>query len=138
MTRHPGNVSPYTKMRNRDLRSAFRQIISEEPYIELMDALAKTVKQPARRFYVSEERAFHRICLMLRRGSLPLQLNTRDRMFREILSRVKALREEMPHLSLRACVWRVIRQPAPEFYLTPQSAKVILSTSKTQDNETHP
>lgn len=138
MTKHQGNTSPYTPMRNADLQEAFRRVISNEPYIDLMDALAKTVKQPARRFYVSEERAFHRIRIMMRRFDVPIQLNARDRMFREILARVKKMREEQPHLSLRAVVWRVIRQPAPEFYLTPESAKVILSLMRNKEyDNTH-
>lgn len=130
MTKHPGNTSPYTQMRNDDLREAYRRVIADKPYIDLKVALEETVKQPARRFYVSEERAFHRIRILIRRCDMPRQLNTRDRMFADILSRVKCLRQEKPQLSLRACVWRVIRQPAPEFYLTPESAKTILSTSK--------
>ena len=138
MTKHIGNTSPYTRMRDNDLRTAFKRVIAEQPFIDLMEALKITVKQTARRFYVSEERAYNRIRILIRRCDMPRQLNARDRMFADILSRVKRLREEQPQLSLQSCVHRVIRQPAPEFYLTPESAKVILSLMRNKEyDNTH-
>ena len=51
-------------------------------------------------------------------------------MYEEIFKRVKDMKEHNPEMSLFDILFRVVRQPAPKFYLTPDSAKVITTRIK--------
>lgn len=47
---------------------------------------------------------------------------TKQEMFKEIHSRVLALQEEFPELSMFELVLKAVNSPAPKFYMTPRSA----------------
>ncbi len=114
--------------RNADLLAAYRRQFSpsEAP---ADDILAATVAQPSKRFWVSERRATVVVSRMLRGESLHgMRPNTRL-MYNEICRRVIAAQAQAGFAAapLTEIVSTIIEQPAPCFYLTPQSARVILS-----------
>lgn len=115
-----------TNDRNIDLYTAFCRVMgnSKRP-IPLITALRLTVKQPAKRFYVSSTRAIE-VIRKIRNGA-PIQLrNERIQMFIDILHIVEQLERKYPNRSLRDIVEEAIEHPAPEFYIKPSSAKIIL------------
>ena len=56
--------------------------------------------------------------------------NNAREMYFEIYKRVVSEREKYPDKSIAEIVFHVIRQPAPKFYLTPDSARVIVTRLK--------
>jgi hypothetical protein len=51
-------------------------------------------------------------------------------MYEEIHTRVVALKSEYPELTISELCAKVIAQPAPKFYLTPGSAKMMICKAK--------
>jgi len=118
----------YVEERATDLLRAYRVCLAEAGSVRLADVFSRLVQMPSRRFWVSEERAAIVIATMVRRGG---QLKVRMRgqkmaMYQEIYRRYIALRQRCPSAPLQTLVGRIVCSPAPCFYLTPQSAKVIL------------
>ena len=120
-----GSFFEYEQERNEDLSLAFRKQISACQFISIPEICKAVVNMPARRFWVSEERATIVISSMLRGDDLRNMRQNKREMFLEIYNRVMKLKEEYPDASISQLVFKVVNQPAPKFYMTPLSAKVI-------------
>lgn len=108
----------------------YRKLVEESEYVSLPLIFKEVVNQPAARFWVSEERAAIVIASMMRGEKLKGMLPNKQDMFREIYKRAMRLRKSRPELTVPELAFYVVRQPAPKFYLTPGSAKVIISSAK--------
>lgn len=128
--KHHGTKFEYEDERNHDLMSAFHRLIEEADYISLADIYNKVVHCPSVRFWVSEERAAIVISRMLKGDDLHYMSRSKQAMFREIFKRAQEIRKANPDITLFDVAFRVVRQPAPCFYLTPGSAKVIICSAK--------
>lgn len=128
--KYHGCQSYYKLEREADLLRAYRSCIASCNKIVLPDIYQQVVKMPAKRFWVSEERTAIVISQMYR-GDKLLKMNKNKRdMFNEIFRRVKKLRREKPDLPLNKIVHEVVHQQAPEFYITPGSARIIIFYAK--------
>lgn len=131
--KHTGSRKDYNELRDRQLFLSFRNIIITSPDIHFADIARIVVTMPTSRFWVSEGRASIVISAMLK-GQNPLARmnNTRRQMYQEIFRRVTLLLEQDAHLTLTKAVCRVVASPAPQFYLTPSSARIIYYRVKTR------
>lgn len=128
--KHKGSTFEYKEERDADLLRAYREQIMRCDTIDLTEIFNKVVLMPSARFWVSEERAAIVIARMFRGDKLEtMKTNTRE-MYEEIFKRVKDMKEKFPDMSLLDILFHVVRQPAPKFYLTPDSAKVITTRIK--------
>lgn len=128
--KHPGSHFEYETERNNDLLRAYKEAIQEASYICVDKLYKEIVNKPSKRFWVSEERAAI-VVSQLMKGRAPMNMQPlRREMFVEIHRRVVELKKTEPQASLSALVFKVLRQPAPKFYLTPGSAKVIICKIK--------
>ena len=128
--KHKGSTFEYKDERDRDLLRAYREQLMLCDTIDLTEVFKKVVLMPSARFWVSEERAAIVIARMFKGDKLEsMKPNTRE-MYEEIFKRVKDMKEHNPDMSLFDILFRVVRQPAPKFYLTPDSAKVITTRIK--------
>jgi hypothetical protein len=128
--KHKGSTFEYKDGRDRDLLRAYREQLMLCDTIDLTEVFKKVVLMPSARFWVSEERAAIVIARMFKGDKLEsMKPNTRE-MYEEIFKRVKDMKEHNPDMSLFDILFRVVRQPAPKFYLTPDSAKVITTRIK--------
>lgn len=125
-----GSRFEYTEERDKDLIRAYREQIALCRTIHLPELLERTVNSPSSRFWVSEGRAAIVISEMIRGDKLEKMNSMKREMFLEIYGRVLNLQSELPTLSIAELVWKVINQPAPKFYITPGSAKVIIHKIK--------
>lgn len=121
MAKHFGSIMDFTRQRNDDIMRAFRRHIAAADFIFLPDILRKVADSPARRFYVSEERAAVEVSRMLAGKPFARMRPNRREMFHEILRRYIALRDANPDLSHLDIISIVVHQPAPKFYLTPRT-----------------
>lgn len=121
-----GSVADFTPQRNDELLKAFRNqmyMLGSLPIAELFNRAAMS---PASRFWVSEHRALVVISRMLK-GDRILTMNPKKReMFFEIFHRVSRILEDEPGLTLTEAVFRAVNSPAPQFYLTPKSARTMI------------
>lgn len=132
--KHKGSTFEYKDERNSDLLRAYREQLMLCDTIDLTEVFKKVVLMPSARFWVSEERAAIVIARMFKGYKLEsMKPNTRE-MYEEIFKRVKDMKEHNPDMSLFDILFRVVRQPAPKFYLTPDSAKVITTRIKREQS----
>lgn len=127
-----GSVFEYEQERNNNLLRLYHQLISEVKFICSEEIYRKMADSPSDRFWVSEERALI-VVLQIMKGDTLLGMgkNKRD-MFFEIYRRATIMKQKYPTLSLTKIMFKVVRQPAPKFYLTEGSIKVIISKIKSK------
>ena len=128
--KHKGCISDFKRERNRDLLTAYRKLIAEKPFIDARKVFAELVKMPSSRFWVSEERAAIVIAQIMNGDKLESMLPNKRRMFFELYRRAKKIMSNHPEMTLGEIANQIVVQPAPEFYLTPNSAMVILFYEK--------
>lgn len=121
-----GAYFEYEEERNRDLMRVFRRVRAEMKNVPLPEIYRRVVSLPSVRFWVSEERAAIVVSNIIRGRSLENMRPTKREMYMEIYRRVCELRKRRPHASVYDLVFDVVNSPAPKFYLTPGSAKVII------------
>lgn len=129
--KYVGTTFEYEAERNRDLMRAFRETLGETGR-PLRSIYERVVEKPSCRFWVSEERAAVVISGMHRGGSIDYMRPLKREMYREIYSRATELLSRRPDLSLYEAVFETVGSPAPKFYLSPGSAKVIICKIKRQ------
>lgn len=105
---------------------AYHELIKSAQYILMPEIYRKVVDMPTRRFWISESRAAIVISAMMKGDTLENMGPLKREMYNEIYSRVIKLREKKPDLPIIQLVEMVVEQPAPKFYLTPGSAKVLI------------
>lgn len=128
--KHRGNTFYYEDLRNRDLMRAYHSLTKSDKSIRLSDVYKKVVNMPSERFWVSEERAAIVVSAM-DAGKPLIEVNVsapaRVEMFEEIYRRYCEIHKAQPDRAIYDIVCEVISGPAPKFYLTPSSAKVIIN-----------
>lgn len=120
----------YTAERIEDLMRAYDEYISSCEYIRMPEVYANIVNMKSRRFWVSDVRATKVVYSMFRGVPLKNMRPLKREMFEEIFRRVVAMKKEHPERSIRTCCCIVVAQPAPKFYLTPGSAKIMVCKSR--------
>lgn len=123
-----GSTSDFTEARDKELLRAVRRLVMDPSCKSMTEVYARAVTEPCSRFWVSERRAAEVISKMLRGvdrdwKSVPL----RRKMYQELCRRVMSWRGENPGHHLSDAVFAAVNSQAPEFYLTPESAMVIVS-----------
>ena len=122
-----GTISQLKHERDEDIMRAYLQELAGRPHILLPEVLKAVVSSPSKRFWVTSERAAIVIYNMMKGDKLENMRPLKRKMFREIYRRVMKLRKNYPQLSISILTEQVVAEPAPEFYITWQSAKVIIS-----------
>lgn len=121
-----GCTFEYEKERNADLMRAYRVCLAGfKGFINIETLFASLVEMPSRRFWVSDQRATIVVSNMMKGMSLSKMKPMKQEMFREIYRRVMEMKKEFPERTVFQLTSRVVEQPAPKFYLTPESARVI-------------
>lgn len=127
-----GDKMAFTTDRNADVKRAVKTALGRKDVMNVEQACALAVGMPARRFWVSEERACAVVSAMLK-GDAALLAKMRGgkkRMYKEIFCRVVKALEQNPGSALVDIVAEVIDQEAPEFYIEPLTARDIIYKSR--------
>ena len=131
--RHKGNNTDVITQRNDDLMHEYHKIINESEYILLDDIVCQLANMPAPRFYVSEERAAFVLSAMHHGKKLKGMQKNKKQMFQELYRRAKKIIKNMKTVDWTDWIeiaHTIIVQPAPKFYITPGSIKVVISRAK--------
>lgn len=127
-----GAIFEYEEERNKDLMRAYKEQLALRENKDLQSVLNRVVEMPSKRFWVSEERAAIVISEMKRGKGLKIKGKVKREMYHEIFRRVEELQRKHPEMSIYDLTFMVVTGPAPKFYLTPGSAKVIIHKVKKQ------
>lgn len=130
MAKITGSTLEYSNERITALMLEYERYIASCGYIRMSEVFEHIVNQPCRRFWVSEFRAAVVIARMLKGDTLKNMHYAKREMFQEIYNRVIWLRSKNPEMSIYQMAAAVIRQPAPKFYLSPNSAKIMFYKAK--------
>lgn len=120
----------YQQDRDCDLMRAFRESLSKNPGKNLPEILKITVNCPSKRFWVSEFRAAIVISKMMHGDTLKNMTLTKREMYFELYRRIIALKKKYPTFTLSELAIIATNQPAPKFYLKPESAGIIIHRIK--------
>lgn len=121
-----GAISDFTAQRNRELLQTFHRLLRDSRGVALGELFGMTARSPASRFWVSELRAAEVISAMMRGEQFDNQVPQKRRMYEELYRRVKSYMGAHAGCRLSDAVFAAVNSPAPEFYLTDKSAKVII------------
>lgn len=122
-----GALMEHSEERVRDLMRAHDSYIDQCRVIRMPEVYKAIAEHKARRFYVSDTRANVVVTHLLKWGKAPgRMLPLKRMMYEEITRRVKQRMKEMPMQPVRAIVAQVVREPAPQFYITAGTAKVMV------------
>ena len=111
----------FTRQRNNDIMRVYRAQLVKANYIVMPEIFRLVAESPAKRFWVSEERAAVEVSRMLAGKPFSRMRQNKREMFEEIYRRFLLLRDRHPEKSVFKLVSIVVNQPAPKFYLTPRT-----------------
>lgn len=121
-----GSTFLYEQERNEDLMRCFREKASSVSVLVISDVFNDIVNSPSSRFWVSESRAAVVIGNMMRNKDALSGMNPQKKeMYEEIFRQANKAISEGATGTIYEIVRTIVRSPAPKFYLTPDSAKVI-------------
>lgn len=132
MAKIVGSTLEYSDERIKALMMEYERYIASCDYIRMHEVFDFIVNQPCKRFWVSNIRAAVVIARMMKGGKLRKMRPTKKEMFQEIFFRVNSMKERYPEKSLFWLVSKVVAQPAPKFYLSPSSAKIMVYKARKQ------
>lgn len=121
-----GSHFEYEAERDDNLMECYHELLRRAEFVRMPEIYSQVVDMPAKRFWVSEERAAIVVSAMMRGERLDNMRPLKREMYNEIYRRAMEIREENPELPISRLVAQVVEQPAPKFYLTPGSAKVLI------------
>ena len=120
----------YSAERMDDLMRAYDEYISSCAMVRMPEVYCAIVNMAAKRFYVSQTRAEKVLRDMMSGADISGMRPVKREMFMEIKRRVEELMARKPKLSLGECCAIVVEQPAPKFYLSPGSAKIMVCKAR--------
>lgn len=125
-----GACADFKKERSGDLYRAYIRYLADCRYVSPEKIYHAVANMPAKRFWVSPERAAI-VVARISRGEKLLEMRpTKRRMFFAIHNRVSRLKKKYPSRSLAQLCSNVIYTPAPEFYLAPGTVKLLICQAK--------
>lgn len=117
--------------RDADVMRCFRMAAASAAQISLKEITGQIARMPAKRFWVSQERACSVISCIAR--GMPVLHGMRpckQRLYIEIFRRVAGRQQSCPQRTLTDIVSEVIEEPAPEFYMEPLTILDIIYKSR--------
>ena len=118
-----------TQRQARDLYRVYKKGLEEGRFSSLRDASDWVRRQPAPCFYISSKRASILVGMIQSGVSLLHQGHNSRRMAWQLFHYYKDYRKEHPdtELSRERIIELIVDEPAPEFYLTSEAVRHILS-----------
>lgn len=126
-----GDSNEYKRLQDAEIMAAYRRLFHLHGGLVTAKRLYEMVAAfPATRFFVSGLQAA-RVVKGMGRGATPPRMRAaRLRMYMEIMKRAEALRRADPRMRLTAAVAVVVRQPAPEMYISPRQVAAIIGRER--------
>lgn len=128
--KHKGAVFEYKDDRDADLLEAYKREVVSNSIISLSEIAKKIAQSPTKRFWVSEERTLTVISAMERGDRLLRMTKNKRDMFLELHRRYIIYKENHPDMTMREIVFRICKESAPRWYLSPGSILVLLSKAR--------
>lgn len=116
-----------TSERDKDLLNVYREVLGSVSYPFLLsDVICKAIRRPAKKFYCASRGVYETIKKIRAEETVVYCGEERKRLIDDVIVLVKIQEEQYPDKQLKHIVEDVLEGPAPEFYLKPSSAIIIL------------
>lgn len=126
-----GATMKFFNERIENLMNVYDSYISACKHIDMAEVYNAIVNMPATQFWISDERAEVVVAAIMKGKDCLNEMRPLKReMFEEIYRRVVELKEKYPTMNLQELCALAVKQPAPKFYLTPGSAKIMICKAK--------
>lgn len=112
------------------LMNEYVRQLDSKSRVKAGDVFNRIVECPCSRFWVSGFRAAVVVAGIMKGDDLSTMRPLKREMFYEIYNRVIKLKEKYPDHSLFKLASMAVLQPAPKFYLSPSSAKIMYYKAK--------
>lgn len=123
-----------TEERDHNVRQVYKHLLAQYGFsISKQELYRLVANSRARQFWVVPSSAKRTLYRMMYGKPIRNQSPERKRMYSEILTRVRDYMHYNHNVSLSAAVAWVIRQPAPEFYLSINTIKRIILSNVRDD-----
>lgn len=132
-----GSIMDFTQERNDDLMRVYREKLEEANFIVMPKIFELVAESPAKRFWVSEERAAIVVSSILAGKPMPRMRSNKREMFEEIFRRFLIYRKQFPGKSVFELTTKIVNEPAPKFYLTPRTVGEFIYRIKNGWYEAH-
>lgn len=126
MSKPHGTKFEFERERAKHLLQEYRDYLSSHSRILNRDMYAHIVNCRSPRFWVTNTRATIVMSDMLKGRSISHMRRYKREMYYEIFRRVCAMLRRRPAMNLLDAVSEVICQAAPKYYMSPESAKVLI------------
>lgn len=128
--KHKGNCNEFKAQQDGEIMTAFRRIFTlYGGVIAVRDIYKLTVFAPASRFFVSDTQAI-RVMKLFMRGKTQNMRGKRLAMYAEIYRRLDEAQRQSPECSLARLTMNIVRQEAPEMYISPRQAAAIIDKER--------
>ena len=111
--------------RTRELRHKVMDLLSADSTLTIQRAWELAVCQPASRWWISEERAAQAIGWWMKHPVTDRELTPRERCYADLTDRYTRRLAANPELTCQQFVRDIIDTPAPEYYLSANTARKI-------------
>lgn len=124
--KHKGNTLDFAIERLNALMTVYDQFIAQTPVIRMSEVYTFIAQAPAPRFFVSEQRALAVLTALRKSPSALSNMNPlKIKMYQELNRRY--INDTTPGRSAADRLFFAINSPAPSFYLTPGTIKVMIT-----------
>ena len=117
------------QLRDKDLFKAYEKTLKrlgkKATETKRIDILIMASNSQAQQFYISPYWAMHTVPAILRGEDPNIKSPYRKELVIEIARRYKKLKQEKPDIPMMEAMEKIINTPAPQFYLSPKSVKII-------------
>lgn len=130
MAKYNGSKLECSEERINALMVEYDRCIMSCSVVRRHEIFKKIVNSPCNRFWVSGFRAAVVMAGIMRGDDLSGMRPLKREMFHEIYRRVLELQKRHPDYSLYRLACLAVLQPAPKFYMSPSSAKIMFYKAK--------
>lgn len=129
--RNKNDRNEFKEQQDAEIMDAYRRIFKIYGGIVDVRTLYKMVSfAPASRFFVTSRQAYRVIRKMLAGESISNMRPTNQRMYNEIMQRLKEEKTNTPEKSIKSLIEKIVREPAPEMYIGVRQISYIIGKEK--------
>lgn len=129
--RNKNDRNEFKEQQDAEIMDAYRRIFKIYGGIVDVRTLYKMVSfAPASRFFVTSRQAYRVIRKMLAGESISNMRPTNQRMYNEIMQRLKEEKTKTPEKSIKSLIEKIVREPAPEMYIGVRQISYIIGKEK--------
>lgn len=129
--KHKGDMNEWKERQDAEIVAAYRRIFANYGGLVSVARLYELVAfAPASRFFVSDLQAVRVVSRLVRGMAVARMKGGRFRMYTEIVRRVRQRMAECPRLGVADAVRQVIREPAPEMYISARQVAAIIDKER--------